>query len=322
MHKKKLLIGSVVAIVIIFILINNVEFKKLNSLKENFNYVYLVFAFIILILGNLIRAVRFNYLLNYSFKFSEIFTITTYYNFYTAIFPGGIGELSFLHLIKKNIKQNIPHGLSSIFLTRFFDILLMTIFFAGALPIINIENLNKQKLGIMILIITVFILLVLRFHVILINKINYIFEGLSEKYKWALKIRDALKQTEEILIVNKKKSKVIFLLSFFYLGMIFFIVQLVFLSVGVKLNYFESILMGSISTLVTITPLNTIGGYGYKETGLTLGLIFLKIAKSEAIVFSFLFHTLFLFCNSLLALLGMAIVFVGKWFKTATLNPK
>ena len=314
LNKKKLIPGTILAAIIILLLICSIDLDKFASLRLDFNWLYLFIAFIILIPVNLIRALRFNYLLDFSFKLTEIFSITTYYNFYTTIFPGGVGELSFIHLIRKNIDKNISYGLSAIFLTRVYDILLMLLFCGAVLPVIHFTDFNKEKLILFIIGCVVVISLIAYYLDAVIQLVNRVFLFLANKTKsrWIIKIRDILEQTEEISKQSKKKAKMVFLLSFFFWAVIFFIIQLLFWAIGVKLNYFESVLLGTITNLTNIIPFNTIGGFGYKEVGIAMGLIILKISKNEAIMISFVFHILSIFFMTLLGLVGLLVKLITE----------
>lgn len=314
LNKKKLAPGTILAAIIIILLIYNIDLDKLASLRLDFNWTYLCLAFIILIPVNLIRALRFNYLLDFSFKLTEIFSITAYYNFYTTIFPGGIGELSFVHLIRKNVNKNISHGLSAIFLTRVYDILLMLLFCGAVLPVIRFPDFNKEKLVLFIIGCIVVISLIAYYLDAVIQLVNRVFLFLANKTKsrWISRIRHILEQTGEILKQSKKKVKMVFLLSFFYWAVIFFVIQLLFGAIGINLNYFESVLLGTMTNLTTIIPFNTIGGFGYKEAGISLGLMILRIPKNEAIMISFVFHILSILLMTLLGFVGLLVKLITK----------
>jgi uncharacterized membrane protein YbhN (UPF0104 family) len=66
-------------------------------------------------------------------------------------------------------------------------------------------------------------------------------------------------------------------------------------------------MMGTISNLTAVIPLNTIGGFGYKETGVTLGLLLIGTTKNNAIVLSFLVHLLSIFFVVILSAVGFML---------------
>lgn len=313
--KRRLLIGSVVAVFLFFFLFKQIDFDKPYNLKIDFNYNLLSIAFILYFIANVVRAERFNLLFSQRLNFPDIFNITTLYNLYTALFPGGLGEFSFVYLIKKKVRKNIPTGVIAVLVTRIFDVLIISIFAIFSLLSFSDIQFNFVKYFYILLILICSLSLTLIYLPVISKKILKILDfRLRRNNFWKAKLRDNILSFCSIIESNKKKNFFLFLSSTLFWGIIFFMIQLFFWSIGVRLNYFESIFIGTISSIVSIIPLNTLGGFGYKETGLTLGLILLGIIKNNAIAYSFLIHLISLAFVILLVCVGFSVNFIFKYY--------
>ncbi|MDA2935712.1 flippase-like domain-containing protein [Patescibacteria group bacterium AH-259-L05] len=292
MKRKKIIFGTIFSIIIIVLLVKQIDLGRIQDFKLKINYPLMIIAFLFTFISSLIRAIRFNYSLAVRLKILDIFRITLFYNLYTRLFPGGIGELTFPYLIKKNTNQAISTGLSSILLTRIFDILVIALFLGGGLIFFsNIDIENKKILYIGYFLIALIAWLSIQY----LNKIVKVFANLSnklvsDKNKWLKKINNNLYSISEALKINKKKKKQLFITTVLFWGSNFLMVQLFCISIGLAISYGEAILIASISVVAGLIPLNTIGGFGYKEGGLTLGLLLIGVAKHDAVIYSFLIH--------------------------------
>jgi uncharacterized protein (TIRG00374 family) len=291
MKKKRLIIGSLLAVVIIFLLFRQIDFKKLANFEIKINFYLLAGAFFLSVFSNLIRAKRFNYILNNSLKLTDAFRITSFYNFYTSLFPGGLGEVSFIYLIRKKIKPHIPTGLSSVMVTRVYDVLMMSVFLLGSLVMFSRGIINKEKYIFLAGAGVIIAFLIIRYLDKAIEKINKVFCYLARNNPvWLSKVKNNLELTTIFLRNNKKKNVALFFITLLFWGINFLVVQLFFWSFGLKINYLESILLGTISNMIVMIPLSTFAGFGYLEGGFTLGLILIGLAKEQAVIYSFIFH--------------------------------
>ena len=306
MKKKKLIIGSLIAGVLIYFLFRQLDLQKLHDLKIVINFQLLLMAFILYIISNIMRAKRFNFVLGNQLQLVEMFRITSFYNLYTGLLPGGIGELSFIYFIKQKIKQHMPVGLSSVVITRIYDILITAFFLLGSTIVLT--NLRVEK-GIYVFLVSI-IIVTLLFIIKYIDAIIVRFIKLGEFFiksdiAWLNKAKEAARLAANILKENKNKKIPLFFITFLFWGINFLIIELSFRAIGVPLSYFEAVFMGTILHITTIIPLNTLAGFGYKETGLALGLIFIGFVKHQAILHSFFFHLLTILFMVLLAFIGL-----------------
>lgn len=307
--KKKLIIGSLLAIVIIFLLFRQIDFEKLRNLKISINYSLLTISFLLCVLSNLLRAKRFNYVLNNPLKLVEMFRITSFYNLYTGLFPGGLGEFSFIYLIRKKVKKYLSSGLSVIIMTRIYDILILAVFLLITLVSFGKDiKIDRGKYIFAVSLITAMVFLITHQISKIIKKINDLFNVLfKSKSAWSKKINTNLKLTRLSLENNKSKSLSLVLMTGLLWAINFFIAQLFFRSFGVELNYFEAILMVTISNIIAMIPINTLAGFGYKEAGFAFGLMLIGLAKQEAIIYGFLVHMLTLAFMLAVALIGILV---------------
>jgi uncharacterized protein (TIRG00374 family) len=305
--KKKLIIGTFFAGVIIFILLKQVDFAGLQGRKMYINYHLLAVTFLFFTFLNMIRAERFNIVLNREIKFRELFKVTTYYNLYTGLFPGGLGELSFVYLIRSKMKSHIPAGLSCVFITRVWDILVMAGFLLLSLLFLdNINPAKKDYLAIFLIIAAIFLTAHYAGSIIgyLVKRLSRLVGPKAPPGRLCVLI-DNLNRTADALGDNRSKAGTLFFVTVIFIGARFFVIKLFFQSLGLSISYFEAVLLGAICNIITLIPLNTFGGFGYQETGIALGLILIGIPKSEAILNGFIFHLLSIIFMAMLALVGL-----------------
>ena len=304
MKKRRLIAGTSLAVLLIFVLYKQIDLETLRNFRVKIDFYLLIAALSLYILANIVRAQRFNYIMNNCLKLIDMFKITAFYNLYTGIFPGGIGELSFIFLVRKKIKKYVPSALSSIITTRIFDILVTSVYFLCSLIILGRLKSELEKYIFVVIVIILFLMLHLYIDKIMMI-LSKMLSVLTQRYvAWLKSVADNFRHTSENLEDNKNKSFLLFIFTFPYWGVNFFIIQLTFWSIGLEISYFESVFLGAISNLTSTIPINTIGGFGYKEAGLTLGLIFIGVAKSDAVIFSFLVHLLHISFMFMLALIS------------------
>ena len=292
------------AAVIIFILYRQIDFEKFQSLSFKIDYTLMVAAFTLYVGSSLIRAKRFNYLLDNGVKLIDMFKITSLYNLYTGLLPGGIGELSFVYLLRKKVEGSVPAAFSSVIITRIHDIFIMAVFLLISLLIVGNAEVTKAEY-VMIFAVIIIMLFLIRYIDLIINTINKTLSLVIRHGSFLLNTIEHLSRVGRIMRVNRDKSLSLLFVSASYWVVNSFIVQLLFRSMGVNLGYFEAVLMTAITIFVSIIPFNTLGGFGYKEAGITLGLMFIMVDKNSAIFYSFLFHLLSLGFMFALATLGM-----------------
>jgi len=302
-NKKKFILGTLIAVFIIYLLVRQIDLEKIKDLSIKIDFYLLSVAFLLLVVANLVRAARFNYVLNKPISLKEMFRVTSFYNLYTALLPGGVGELSLIYLLKKKIKNHISLGLSSIVITRIYDILIiMALFLVGLFMVGNIE-IDKSKSILIMGPLIVALLLIIKYIHKIVEKLGQLFLLLAKQSAWAHKVVKNLKEAAIFLESNQKKKLPLFITSFFFWLITFWTVQLLFWAVGIHLDFWGAVVVGTLANLIMMIPINTLGGFGYQETGVALGLIFLGIVKSEAVIYSFIYHLLVIG-----VLLGLALV--------------
>ena len=308
MKKRRLIIGALFAIIILVLLYKQINFGNLQDLKIKIDYRLLATAFLLFAFTTVLLAKRFNYVLHNILPLVSIFKIFAFYTLYNKLFPGGIGELSFIYLIKKKVERPIPSGLSCIIITRVLDLLSTAAFSLVALIAVREINIDRWKYIVAVVIFVIVALLMVQNISRVIEKITGIFNDLikSNSVLWN-KIKDNLKRTTDILKINKKKNLSLFCFTFLIFGINYLITQIVFLSFGLRLNYFEAVLVGTMSTIISLIPINTFGSFGYKEAGIALVLVLMGVVKDHAIIYSFLLHLTSIVFMLLMVLVGVLI---------------
>ncbi|OGZ97686.1 MAG: hypothetical protein A3D41_03280, partial [Candidatus Sungbacteria bacterium RIFCSPHIGHO2_02_FULL_41_12b] len=140
----KLLISLIVAAGLIFLLARSFNFSDFATLFYKVNWFYILFAFLFYLLVNLVRSWRFNLLLGNSVMFRDVASISFIHNFLVSLLPFRTGELSYAYLLKKYRGVSISTGLGTLFLARFFDILIVANLVILAVFFVSQERLPKE----------------------------------------------------------------------------------------------------------------------------------------------------------------------------------
>ena len=140
MKKIKRYLQILISIILLYIVLNWIDFKSVISSLKNVDYNFLILSFIALTLDRVLMAYKWNILLKIkNIKISLYEATKIYYmsSFVGLVLPSTIGsDLIRTHLIvkKKNLTSDV---LSSILVERFFGIFALFIYILFSLPLLN-----------------------------------------------------------------------------------------------------------------------------------------------------------------------------------------
>jgi len=115
-------------------------------------------------------------------------------------------------------------------------------------------------------------------------------------------------QNTSNIIPSNAQSVVIFLFTLVSWTIAFGGVQYAYQSIGIPLTYMQALLMGVIVNMTSLIPINTIGGFGYKEAGIAIGFAMLGYPSDQAVMYGFLYHLVSLGLSFVMAALGSIVV--------------
>ena len=145
----KISFSTIGALLILFFLFREIAFEDLLVRIEAINWLYIFPAFFCYLLANISRSYRFNILLDERVGISQFLPITLVHNFFNALLPFRIGELSYFYLIKKyHADINLGVAAFSFLSARVFDVLSAAganEVLKGKLPHLGVHHRKKQQ---------------------------------------------------------------------------------------------------------------------------------------------------------------------------------
>lgn len=128
------LLGVAVSLLAIIFIVTQVNVRALADALEQARYVYLLPAFVLLLVGLIARALRWRVLLNGSLPLLRAFNIMNVAYLVNGILPLRIGEVARVYLATQ-VKPPVPvfQTASTIIVERLLDLLAVVLLLAGAL---------------------------------------------------------------------------------------------------------------------------------------------------------------------------------------------
>lgn len=135
MDKKNqaLFAAATVTAVLLYLLLSQIDPHEIITTLKGIDASCLVGGFILYLLCNIFRALRFHILLDQKIKLFPLFNLVCIYNMMNNLAPMRAGELSYIYMLKKLHNKNAITGASTLILSRIFDFIAIgTLFLASA----------------------------------------------------------------------------------------------------------------------------------------------------------------------------------------------
>lgn len=277
----------------------------------------IIFAFILLLAANFIRALRFYKIDHHGNKLGHWWVVNQVYNLMTATLPGGAGEAATVYLLKKFSAFNIVSAFRILFLTRLMDLtgLSALLLFAAlqmgrATPYREVALWTSAVVSIMTIIIT---------HPKSERSIVRLIEKIPVKGRLLDKVCGRFKEIAEIS--EKRISGVFFGMTILQSVIMIFIaalsVHFVLISFGTGFSYTQSFYCFAVYALFQIIPVQGIAGIGTQAAWWSIALTIAGYKGPDAIAMGILLHgTFYLF----IVLMGLSVLLFLPVIKKSALK--
>jgi uncharacterized protein (TIRG00374 family) len=132
-------VGMLISVALILYLLKHVDAKGFVTLFDEASPIHLLCAFVIYVLVNVVRALRFRVLLSQpGLPLKFLFPITLYHNFLVRTLPFRTGEISYVALLRRYYKISITKSLSSLLGARLFELIL--IIMGGLIGLLTVQR--------------------------------------------------------------------------------------------------------------------------------------------------------------------------------------
>lgn len=328
MQKRKissLILGIVISAALLIFLFSQIKISSIIEASSKIPFFIILVSFFIYLLSLILKAARFNLLLNNRVPFLELNGIVFVHNIMNIIMPARTGEFSYIYLIKKKgIK--VSEGTSTLLIARAFDLIaifvlfLISIILSKDIPYTFLKSLLFISPFILVL---TLILIFLIYCKNLIIRLIYKFVGAFRigRFRFVNFLFGKLYQVIENFRVIKSKKKIlsIFVFSFVIWLLQSFLLFLLVRGMGIDISFFSIVIVSTFTFLVSILPINSFFGFGTVEGFWALAWVLLGLNKELAISSGFVQHIFFIVFSLILGSFGLILL---KTVKVKNKNKK
>ncbi|MHB0858526.1 MAG: lysylphosphatidylglycerol synthase transmembrane domain-containing protein [Anaerolineae bacterium] len=137
-RRARLAIGMAISLVFLYLTVRNIDWDQLADVFRTANYLYLIPAFILLVLVSWARAWRWRLLMGESQPLSlrRVFHLVNIGYFFNNVFPAKVGELVRAYLAGRAIQGGIGRALSTLLIERLLDVLSVVVLLVVLIPFV------------------------------------------------------------------------------------------------------------------------------------------------------------------------------------------
>ena len=141
------ILGLLVSFLFFRMAFKNVPLHELKTSIGQINYYYIFWAVLSVLLGCILRSLRWKILLSHEIKFSTCFHILMAGFSLNCILPGRLGEVARPVLVAQKTKISFPGAVSSVLLERLFDLFTLLVLFSFLISWIAIPESLSYTFG-------------------------------------------------------------------------------------------------------------------------------------------------------------------------------
>jgi len=296
--KKGNLVPAIITVLLVVALISQIKLADIGGAIKNISPIWLIFGFVLYVLGYYYRALRFHILLDRKVSVKELFLIVSLHNMANNLLPARTGEFSYIYLVKKRGDISATEGVATLAIARVLDFLAIAIIFIlSTFFVFRGLPPSLVRLPLLLILSMLFVLLVLylisyhseytiRILESIVSKVGVrkggVFSSLVDKGREL--------QREFQIIRSRKILLNAFLASILIWGFNYLIVYVLINDVGIKIGLWGALFCNTFAVLTTLLPIQGFGGFGTREGGWIIGFILLGVSVEIAIASSFAIH--------------------------------
>jgi glycosyltransferase 2 family protein len=306
--KKKIniIISTVITIILLYFLLSQIKINDVIQIFQNSNFYYLALGFFFYILMGIVRTFRFKLLLKNKLSFFDILPITYVHSLLNSILPVRTGEFSYVYMLKKNNKQSVSRGLSSLIIARVFDFIIL-ISIMILFVVISKDLPNKEIFdGLIPYLVMLLVLIILGlFSLIFLHDFSLNIAKKITKFLpliFADPLHKFIKSFKMYKSVSTLLITLVYALLIYFCGMIanyYFVI-----AIGYYLPLNILIIASTFSILSTVLPINGLGSFGTMEGVWVLILGYFAYSVNDSVLLSLSLHIILLLSSSVLGLVS------------------
>ncbi|MBN1497332.1 MAG: flippase-like domain-containing protein [Spirochaetes bacterium] len=305
----KTLVLLVLSVAIAYFLIGKLDLGRSWDIIRNANLLLIAASCLVYFTSNFFKALRFRVMLSGAgIPFLDLYSITSYHNFFNQIMPARTGELTFVYYLKKIGNIDVSKGLHILVVTRIFDFIVISAFFICSIILFFGANTSIALvvLGVVFLAVSVITLFNLKWLVIWSGRLFHAATarlGIQER-PLAAKILGKIDVVVDEFSSFKagRLAPMLALTSMLTWGALYFLFYLTIRSFGIEIGFIQSVAGSTGGVLTNVLPINSFGSFGTLEAGWTGGFLLVGMSEHDAIFTGFGYHVISFFASALIAL--------------------
>jgi glycosyltransferase 2 family protein len=315
----KTVVFLLLSLFIAFFLLRKLDIAETVNIIKNANIALIIASCFTYFLSNYFKMLRFRVMLgDYRIPLLDLYTITSYHNFFNQIMPARTGELTFVYYLKKIGTIDISKGLHILVVTRIFDFIVISAFFICSIILYFGAQTSPALviLGVVFLVISVITLFNLKWLVVWSGKL---FHVLTERLRLQQKpLVGRILGKIDVVVEEFSSFKagrfvpMLALTSMLTWSTLYFLFYLTIRSFGIDIGIIQSVAGSTGGVLTNVLPINSFGSFGTLEAGWTGGFMLVGMNEHDAIFTGFGYHVISFFASALIALVCL---FVTKFKK-------
>lgn len=307
--------GFIVSLVLLSFVIYQIDFSQIELILDSISWPFFLLATCILLSEGLFTALRFKLFTPGNQSIKSCLEVTAWFIISLIILPARLGEIAVILLLKEKLGQSTGSSIMNVLTQRFIDILfLCTMLIIFLLLIQNYDEVLFLYVSIFLFMTILALSLYKLDNLLSIIARLLFFKKIRPKNKI---LRTLLRMSLQARIwhkfhITKEIYLKVILVSIFKWMSNIGGLTLLFYSINIPLNEVQLLLSSTAYNFLSIIPLQTIGGFGISEAGLTgifsffglsislaasVSILIRLVLISTPFIFFFIFHTYFLFIN-------------------------
>jgi glycosyltransferase 2 family protein len=293
-----------------YFLLSKLDMAKTFGIIKNADVCMVTASCLAYLASNIFKTLRFRVMLKtYGIPGIDLFTITSYHNFFNQIMPARTGELTFLYYLKNIGGTEMSKGLHILVVTRIFDFIVISAFFICSLLLyFGIQtSAALVAAGVVFFIISVITLFNLKWLIILCGRLfRFMAKKLNlEKKNFAAR---ALGKVDEVVeefssFKTGRHTPMLAATSILTWSALYFLFYLTIRSFGIEIDPLQSVAGSTGGVLTNVLPINSFGSFGTLEAGWTGGFVLVGMNEQDAIITGFGYHAISFFASAVIAFL-------------------
>ena len=315
----KTLVFLILSLSIAYFLLRKLDITETVIIIKNANIALIIASCFIYFISNYFKMLRFRVMLrDYQITLLDLYTITSYHNFFNQIMPARTGELTFVYYLKKIGTVDISKGLHILVVTRIFDFIVISAFFICSIILYFGANTSFAMviIGVAFLVISIITLFNLKWLVIWSGKLFHVLT--ARPYFRQKPLVGRILGKIDVVVDEFSSFKagrfvpMLALTSILTWSALYFLFYLTIRSFGIDIGVIQSVAGSTGGVLTNVLPINSFGSFGTLEAGWTGGFMLVGMSEHDAIFTGFGYHIISFFASALIALVCLIVTKLKK----------